>query len=325
MSDLWKIAQHEYLKIVRKRSFLLATLGIPAMIVIITGITILTTLGFGSDQPLGYVDRAGVLDAARVPTPEMGRDPVPMRAYANEESARRALEAEEIQAFYVLPEDYLESGYVELYYREQPPGELVKEDFASFVRVNLVEDLPEEVQNRILGGTNVTVRAATGDREFRTENFLNFLLPFAASFFFTFAVMNSGGYMLQAVTEEKENRTIEILATSVRPAELIGGKALGLMGVGLSQLALWVGTVILGLLAASPFVEAIQQLNVPWTLVAIVAIFFLPAYALVAGMMTAVGGAVTELRQGQQISGILNMLFTFPFLGLWDFAGNTHI
>ena len=42
-------------------------------------------------------------------------------------------------------------------------------------------------------------------------------------------------------------------------------------------------------------------------------VFFVPTFALIAGMMIAVGSMVTETRQGQQIAGALNMLFTLPF------------
>jgi ABC-2 type transport system permease protein len=40
--------------------------------------------------------------------------------------------------------------------------------------------------------------------------------------------------------------------------------------------------------------------------------FFIPSFVLMGGIMTAIGGAVTELQEGQQIAGILNLLFTFP-------------
>ena len=45
----------------------------------------------------------------------------------------------------------------------------------------------------------------------------------------------------------------------------------------------------------------------------VIGAFFLPGYALVGGIMTAIGSAVTEHRQGQQIAAILNMIFMAPF------------
>jgi ABC-2 type transport system permease protein len=60
----------------------------------------------------------------------------------------------------------------------------------------------------------------------------------------------------------------------------------------------------------------LQGISVPWPLLGIVALFFLPSYALVAGLMTAIGSAVTEVRQGQQIAGIVNLLFVAPLFVL---------
>jgi ABC-2 type transport system permease protein len=313
MRKLWLVAKHEYLKIVKQKSFLLGTLGIPVLIVVVMAVSILVAVGQRGKLPLGYVDHAAVLTAAVMSTPEEDEKMVKMRAFSDEDAARAALEAREIQAFYVLPEDYRQSRQVQLFYLKSRPSERARDDFRAFLRANLLADRPQDVQRRVLEGADVTIRAADGSREFDSRNFLSFVVPFAAAFFFFFAVMNSGSYMLQAVTDEKENRTIEILATSLRPGELIGGKALGLMSVVLTQLTIWVLTAVVGLLVAAPFVPEVQGVSIPWSFLVVVALFFLPAYALIAGMMTAVGGAVTDLRQGQQITGIFNLFFTLPF------------
>ena len=314
MRNIWLVAKHEYRKVVRKKSFLLGTLGMPVLIVVVMVVSIFVALGQRGTQPLGYVDKAGVLSEAVTPPSRSGeKAPVTMLAFEDEAAARAALDAGDIQVYYVLPEDYVQSGRLQLFYLDKRPAEVVQDDFVDFLRANLLVNQPENVQQRLLAGTAVTFRAADGSREFDSENLFDFFMPFVAAFFFIFAVMNSGGYMLQAVTDEKENRTIEILATSVRPEELIGGKALGLMSVGLTQLSLWIATGVVALLVASLFVPSVQDVRVPWSFLGVVALFFVPAYALIAGMMTAVGGIVADLHQGQQITGIFNMFFTLPF------------
>ncbi len=316
MHNLWLVAKHEYAKVVKKKSFLLGTLGIPVLIVLVTVVGIFVVLGQRGKLPLGYVDQAGVLSESVNPYRENGEAMVEMQSYEDIETARAALYAEEIQAYYVVPSDYLASGRVELFYLTKRPGEMVRGDFADFLRANLLAGQTETVRRRIQQGPALTIHSMDGKREFKTENILNFLLPYAAAFFFIFGVMGSGSYMLQAVTDEKENRTIEILTTSLRPIELIGGKALGLMSVGLTQMGIWSGTAVLGLVIAMLFIDIGQNFTVPWSLLVVIAMFFLPAYALIAALMTAVGSAVTDLRQGQQISGIFNLLFTFPFFFL---------
>ncbi len=313
MHNFWIVAKHEYLKIVRQKSFLWTTLGIPALMIVVMGVSILIAIGQRGDTPLGYVDHTGVLADPIQPPLEDGEEVTPMQAFESEDVARAALMDEEIQAYYILPETYMQAGNVELYYLEDRPSESVQDDFENFLRANLLQDQPKAVRERLLNGSMLTLKAVAGSQELDMQNPLGFILPFATAFFFAFAVMTSAGYMLQAVTDEKENRTIEILITSLRAETLIGGKALGLMSVGLTQIALWIGAAILLLTVAAPFVPFIQGVRLPWSLMGVIAIFFLPAYTLAAGMMTAIGSIVTDLRQGQQLSGILNLLFMLPF------------
>jgi ABC-2 type transport system permease protein len=215
-----------------------------------------------------------------------------------------------------MPEDYMQSGRIRVYYWKDAPGEVARGAFETFVRTSLAADLPQEVRARVLEGVSLTVRSADGRREVSTRNIADFVLPFAAGFFFVMAVMTSAGYLLQAVTTEKENRTMEVMVTSLTPEELISGKALGLMTVSLSQLLVWSLTIVVGLIVGARFVEQLQGISVPWALLGIIALFFLPSFALVAGMMTSIGSAVTETQQGQQISGVINLLFVAPFFFL---------
>ena len=317
MRNFWLIAKHEYLKIVRKKSFLVGTLWVPAMIAVVMVVSILASLGQRGELPLGYVDHTGLLsDAVTLPPDANGKAPLTMRAFSDETAAHQALMDKAIQAYYVIPADYVQSGHAQLFYLDERPAEVAQRDFSNFLRANLLAGYPADIQERMIEGSAVTFRSSDGNQELESQNVMAFVVPFAAAFFFVFAVMNSGSYMLQAITDEKENRTIEVLATSVRPGELIGGKALGLMSVGLTQLSIWLSTGVLALFIASFFVPEIQGVRIPWTLLGVVALFFLPAYALTAGLMTAVGGIVSDLRQGQQITGILNLFFMLPFFFL---------
>ena len=67
MRNLWLVAKHEYLKIVRKKSFLLGTLGIPVLMIVVMVVSYRgVALGQRGTQPLGYVDHAGILDESLV-------------------------------------------------------------------------------------------------------------------------------------------------------------------------------------------------------------------------------------------------------------------
>jgi ABC-2 type transport system permease protein len=107
---------------------------------------------------------------------------------------------------------------------------------------------------------------------------------------------------------------MEILVTSLSPEQLIGGKAAGLMAVSLTQLGIWLLAIAIGLVVGAQFLEPLRTIRIPWAFALVAGLYFLPAYALIAAMMTAIGGAATEMRQGQQIAAVLNLLFILPML-----------
>ena len=130
--------------------------------------------------------------------------------------------------------------------------------------------------------------------------------------FFLFAVMGASGYFLQVVTDEKESRTMEIMITSISPTQLVAGKSVGLVAVGLTQIIVWITSIAIAWIIAQKFFETLELIQLPWDILIIFAFFFLPSYAIIAGVMICIGSIVTELQEGQQISGVLNLLFTFP-------------
>lgn len=330
MRNFWLVARHEYLKMVARRGFLVGVLGIPLFLIAIMGITIFVTLAGMDDRPIGIVDQAGVIESYDLPEAEFEWIPFP-----DEASARLALEPlaagqgsdvppVEIQAYYVFPPEFTSDRQVRLYYWDEYPDDDILAEFDRLLRYNLTADLDSGVRRRLLEGADVTIRSMDGEREIGDSNVLGFFLPLAASIVFLFVVMTSAGYLLQVVTAEKENRTIEILLTSLSPEQLIGGKALGLMGVALTQLVIWLFTIAVGGLVAARIFDWKLQLNLPWGYILSIALFFISSYALIAGMMTAIGGAVTELKQAQQVAGLLNFLFLAPIFVIMLMSDSNH-
>ena len=325
MHKLWLVARHEYLKIARKRTFLLGTLGMPLFFVAIMAFSILAAIGGNSRSPLGYIDHSGLLASPVVPAADsLGEPLIEIHTFGDEAAAKAALEAGQIQAYYILPTDYLDSLEITLYYWDQEPAEMIQNDFEYFLRANLVSTLPGKVQSRALNGVELIVRSADGRQEVSGKGFVNILLPFGIGFFFIFTVMGSAGYLLQAVTDEKENRTVEVMATSLTPDQLVGGKAVGLIAIALTQILFLAVVISVGLAIGARFLEPLRELRVPWSFLLATVMYFVPAYALIAGMMIAIGSAVTETRQGQQIAGALNLLFTLPYFFLVMFIGNPN-
>lgn len=312
MRNLWLIAKHEYRETALKRAFLLLTFGIPLGMLALIAVAVVVEESGASPLPLGYVDHSGLLDLSRyteLPNPE---DRVPLRAFADESSAQAALEGGQVQAVFVFPADYPANLQTDLYFLDSPPEGKVWSDLDDFVRLNLIADYPQDLRVRLFEGPDVTVHDLASGRTFSEIGIVNIMLPFFASFFLFFSTMSASGYLLGVVAGEKENRTIEVMVTSVTPGQLIAGKTLGLFAATLTQLAIYIVTGVVGVVIAARFVPELQQLQMPWAYIALMAAFFLPTYLLISGIMIAIGSSVTGLEQGQQIAGILNLLFILP-------------
>jgi ABC-2 type transport system permease protein len=313
MRKFWLVVKHEYQNRVRKRSFVVGTLLIPLFLGVIIAVTILIIEREANNTPLGYVDHSGILAKGLVPRGEVDEEVIEMIGFSNKETAIEALENGDIQAFQVLPSDYLETQKVELYYWDEYPDQSVLDDFDDFIRANLLPEGTNTIQTRIIDGINLTLQSADGTRTFdESGGFVTILFPIAVAMFIIFAAMGASGYFLQVITDEKENRTMEITITSISPWQLIGGKSIALIAVALTQITIWFSTVYLAIIFIARIFPEIQSIEFPWELLLVFITFFIPTFALMGGIMTAIGGVVTELQEGQQIAGILNLLFTFP-------------
>jgi ABC-2 type transport system permease protein len=304
---MWLVARHQYTTMVAKRSFILVTLGFPFLIAAVMAIAIFFSSGRQDRRAVGYVDQAGVL------IPAVADGALELRAFERLEDGRRALQAGEVQAVYLLPPDYLDSRRVELYYWDDPPGDAIRGRFRGALRASVAVTLPDEVRERATQGAELRIQSADGRRQMGQDEWLSFVLPLVAGVLFMIAIMSSAGYLLQAVTTEKENRTMELMITALSPEQLMVGKAAGLMAVALTQLGVWTLTGAVAVWLATRGLEIVRLGQVPWSAVGVIAAFFFPGYALVGGVMAAIGSMVTEQRQGQQIAAILNLVFMAPF------------
>jgi len=135
-------------------------------------------------------------------------------------------------------------------------------------------------------------------------------------------VFTSGGYLMQAVVEEKENRTMEIIVTSVSADELMAGKVLGNLSVGLTQLLIWVIFIILAMAIGRNYVDWIDRIHFSWDYLILMLGALLPTFVMIAGLMAAVGATVTESREAQQISGIFSLPVMIPYWFTYPIMSN---
>ncbi len=313
MSKFWKVARHEYTRHVLRRRFLFGLFSLPLMVVLMVGVVLLIALSQEDGKPVGYVDHADLLSqAVQLPPPGALQKSVKMVAFSDEAQARQALVAGKIQAYFILGADYLENGNARMVSLKEPSPE-AQDQFRSFVRASLLASQPAEVAARLAQGDNLVVRSADGSRQLKQGDWFNLLLPIFAGLAFMMAIFTTSGYLMQAVVEEKENRTMEVLVTSVSPLQLMAGKIIGLIGVGLTQFLGWVGFGVLAVLVGRNYFSWMKSASLSPSLLLWSFIILIPSFVMVAALMVAVGSTVTEAREGQQISGLFTMPIVIPY------------
>jgi ABC-2 type transport system permease protein len=162
-------------------------------------------------------------------------------------------------------------------------------------------------------GASFEIITTAAEKSTRENDILVFILPFLAGFLFIMAVNISAGYLLQSVVEEKENRTMEIMVTSLSPTQLMTAKVIGNLSVGLTQLVVWIVFGIIGIAALFRLFPDLQSTRIDFSFLLLTILVFIPAFVMVAAMMAALGATTTEAREAQQIAGIFTLPMVLPY------------
>lgn len=294
-------------------------ISMPALLALSMALGVISVIMQTSDLPIGYQDLSGVFSNAIVP-----RDsdtflvgPVEIIPFSDDSAGKKAVMDGRVQAFFVIPPDYLETGEVDVFFKEKP-GENAYARMRDFLKENLIAGESPRVQARVERGSDFTVKSFDGAREANMRDWFVVLFPFAVGLVFIIVINMSGGYLLQSVVDEKENRTMEILVTSVSPEQLMAGKIFGNLSIGLTQLAIWGLFALLGLFGMQAIFHYGQPPVVQSIHILLLTGIILPGFILIAALMTSVGATVTELREAQQVS----ILFTLPMVSPFWFAGS---
>ncbi|HAE85220.1 MAG TPA: hypothetical protein DCG78_01755 [Anaerolineaceae bacterium] len=317
MNKMHEVAKYEYTRHVNNKAFWITLFAVPAGILLIMLLSVVITFASIDTDPVGYVDQAGLIKQPQVqPEKTSFFEPfIPLIPYADETSARWAAEDGQIQGYFVIPQGYTDS-YQLIYYFNKPLSSEIRTEVDTLIRTNLLAG--ETIPNfeRLTEGSHFTQASLDGTRIVGENEAAKIIIPMVVSILFVIAVMSSGGYLLQALVEEKENRTMEIMVTSVSPNQLMAGKIIGNLSVGLTQLLAWMVVAAAVLIGFGDRIPFMQNLQIPWGELILSLLLMLPAFVFTSALMAIIGSTVTESQEASQVTGLITLPIFLPYFFL---------
>ena len=160
-----------------------------------------------------------------------------------------------------------------------------------------------------------------------------FFLAYGLVIIMFIAMLPTGVQVMSSVVEEKSNRILEVLVSSVRPFDLLLGKVLGVGAASLLQLAIWAGSALLvtGKFAASKSAAAAAGAQVPGgftmptispELVLVVLTYFLLGFLLFAAIYAAVGAMCNSVQETQQFQMPVTVVALLGYFGAFGAINN---
>jgi ABC-2 type transport system permease protein len=331
MNKTWIIFKNELITTLKRKGFILTTLSIPVLGLL--GILIFQLVSGISQPPsetevtrVGYVDQVGSFSSY---TRQGEIDLVP---YSLPEEANRALVEGQVQEYFIIPGDYIATGQITRYSTRtelEPPAEIMNA-IRSFLISNLLEekvspDVAVRVQYPL--GVSSIVLDETGAVSEAQGGIESMIIAYIFSLLLIMSIFTASGYLLQGLSEEKENRIMEILLSSVSTRQLITGKVLALGASGLIQIVVWLASGWGLLSIASTSIGGLfTSMQFPASVVALSLVYFILGYFLFAVLLAGIGAITPTQRDGQQMSVIITLLGASPyFLMTFIIENSQHI
>lgn len=325
MAKLSSVVRHEYLTIVKQPSFWIAMIAIPLLIGIVIAISIIGNKA-SSDRieelakdlkNVVVVDKSGIIDKRVIEGAGLS-----MQAPENADALREEVRLGKREALVVYPETLQKERTYQIYLSG---NDLTKMGSVSTLADNLLKTSvflplksPEIIALAQNGASSQITSYKDGEE---TAGFNEYVAPaiFVLLFYIIFAF--SVSYMLTSVSEEKENRSMEMVLTYVKPRTLIVGKLLGVSLVTLTQIAFFAVLAVIGFIilqnvnggVALPMGVEPSRIVFDFWPIFFGFTFLVIGFLMFAGYMTATAAAAPSSKEANNFSAVFFISAFIPF------------
>lgn len=322
-SPLYLIIRREYLERVRSKSFILSTLLMPLLMLLLMGLPVIIAY-FNTPTVRSVV----VSDATGVLAPRLTPDSDMLFVVSNDESLDQLRQNDDYDIVVMIGEDAVAnpSAQISIYSHESMPlgvestltGKLnraIEDQRLEAYDVGDVRAILDEVHSN----ASFTTIRIDNDSEESTSSVISYFVSLLADMMLYMFILIYGQQVMTSIVDEKANRVLEIIVSSVSPKTLMLGKISGIGLVAITQILIW-GVLLSGMSAfALPFVSAsvpaeavdpeiasaLAVVSDPGKIIGLFAAilaFFIGGYLFYSTMYAAIGSACDNIQDASQLA-----------------------
>ncbi len=311
MNNLSLIIGREYTTRVKKKGFIITTLVMPLFLVALMILPTLISEMNNKPQTITVVDKSGELIKPLMASGLSLSFPM--------EPVDSVLANEDYSSILVIGEDVVRNpSDITLYNRDAENLQtrmLLIEALNNIIEDIRLKQMGQDHVRDILAQVEADVDITTyslgddGNTE-SSDALVSFIVGMVMTFILYMFILMYGQMVMTSIIEEKNNRVLEILVTSVKPTHLMLGKLIGIGLVAVTQVIIWCGIIaaIVGWVMpaiASPEIMAsmanISLLAEVFRIFGYLVIFLIGGFLLYASLYAAIGASVDNIQDASQL------------------------
>ena len=252
MSKIGIVIEREYMERVKKKSFIITTILMPMLMLVLMALPAII---------MNYVDSSAttvsVIDNSSMILPQLKNTESLTFRPATDATVDSALTRDGIDAVLVIPENILTGNRSGLKYYANGPSSvgtetgivdqinsIIETERLKGYNIANLDDILESVKSNV----SLTTVRADKDSEESNSSMFSYGVGIGMTFVLYMFLLIYGQMVMTSIIEEKSNRVLEVVVSSVKPAQLMMGKIVGVALVAVTQMVIW--GILLALMSA---------------------------------------------------------------------------
>ena len=334
-NPLYLIIRREYLERVKRKSFIITTIVMPIiMIAIMAAPALFLALGGQGKKTITVIDYTNQIASKLQSNEEITFVP----ATASVDTLRNQ---EDVEAILVIGKRAIDNPQTGITLMSRGTIPMMTNAYITGQLTNAIEDIRLSQYNieglkQIIEEAKPDVSLSTvridSDEDKETSSEFSYFLSLGLDMILYMFILIYGQMVMTSIIEEKGNRVLEIVVSSVKPFYLMLGKITGIGLVAVTQILLWgvllsvAGAVILPLITpdaagtdmSTEISGALAQVSDPGFMLSLfgfVILFFIGGFLFYSSIYAAIGSAVSNIQDASQLSSIATMPIIIAVIG----------